>query len=66
VSLFMTSLVYVISKAHRPVFAVSLSRVPTEFIISTEKRYIRHMTNNNEYDLNQTLVMVWGRFYNTS
>ena len=30
------------------------------------KRYIRHMTNNNEYDLNQTLVMVWGRFYHPS
>jgi hypothetical protein len=32
----------------------------------TAKRYIRRMTNNNEYDLNQTLVMVLGRFHHPS
>jgi hypothetical protein len=26
------------------------------------KKYIRRMMNNNEYDLNQTLVMVWADF----
>jgi hypothetical protein len=30
------------------------------------KRDIRYMTNNNEYDLNQTLMIVWGRFYHPS
>jgi hypothetical protein len=45
---------------------IILGLLKKEMFLSPDKRDIRCMMNNNEYDLNQRLLMVWGRFYHPS